>query len=420
MKFIPFFLFVGFLVLGPTLLGQDTIEVTLVSGEVLSGELDSNLDNINKDGVSFSKDGNTFTYSGSEVSSVTTSDARHFFQFILEVDQKSHVTSQLSQDKEPEFNTDTVLLEEIVSGPMNLFRLVDRNKREHFFLQRGTNIPEELVYTRYVQYDENGRALPVKENNRFRNQLSGALGPCGSVFSLINEAEYDWEDLVKIIRTGSMECLGATEDQLTIATVPRSLFETELTAGIGTGYLHLLGGQYPFEVSESTTRLKPGYFGSVAFAYYPAALKGGIAFITEVGLFTLNQTITAEDYTSENIYKNYRQQIDYQYLSLNLILRQRLTGKNNPFWQIGYSYGYAYRQLNPLEEEIFFFGTLRSETEPQGFPTANQENALVVGGGIMPGKFIIKLAGRISNGSTSLPTQSSLHLLGHLCLGYKL
>lgn len=420
MKFIPFFILASFLIPGPALLAQSSVEVTLVSGEVVSGELDSNLDNINKDGITISKDGDVIAYSGSKVATVTTSSSRHFLRFVLEVDQKSHVVSQLNQSKEPEFETDTVLLEKIFSGPISLFRLMDRNKREHFFLQQDSDIPKELIYTKYVQYDENGRALPVRENNRFKTQLSEVFGPCNSIFSLINESRYDWEDLVKIIQTGSVECLGVAEAQLTVATVPKSSFETELTAGIGTGYLHLYGGQFPFEVSESTISIKPACFGSVAFAYYPAVLRGDIAFITELGIFTLNQTITSEDFTSEDIYQNYSQQIDYQYLSLNLILRQKLTGKFSPFWQIGYSYGYAYRQLNPLEKEIFFFGTLRSETEPKGFPTTNQENAVVVGGGIMPGKFIIKLAGRISTGSTSLPTQSSLHLLGHLCLGYKL
>lgn len=418
MKLTPFLLFIFFLTLIHLTQAQSGVTVTTISGEVIEGVLASGLDQLNGKEVAILVGEDEVTLKKGEISSLVAGN-QIFLRYVLKIDTKPILRNQLTLDKEPEFVLDTVLLEKIVSGPVNLFRLIDKKKKEHFFIQPGNELPFELIYTRYLQYDENGRALPVKENNRYKTQLATLFDGCSAVFSLINESSYSWNDLANIIKTGSIDCLGAEQASVSVTAAPKALLETELSLGIGTGYLYLYGDQFPYDLSDAKSSIRPGYWGSLAFAYYPTALKGNLALVTEVSAFNLSQVITVEDFTSEDIYKNYTQQIDYHYLSLNLILRKIMKGKNKPFWQIGYSYGFAYQQENPLEEEIFFFGVLRYDNEPSGFQTKNQENALVVGGGIMPGNLIIKLAGRISTGSTVLPAQSSLHFLGHLCVGYK-
>lgn len=418
MKLTPFLLFVFFLTLITSTQAQSGVTVTKISGEVIEGVLTSGLDQLNSKEVTILVGEDEVILKKGEISSLAAGH-QIFLRYILQVDTKSILRNQLTRDKEPEFALDTVLLERIASGPVNLYRLADKNEKEHFFIQSEQELPFELVFTRYIQYDENGRTLPVKENNRYKMQLAALFDGCTAVFSLINQSSYNWNDLAGIIKTGSINCLGADQASISVTTAPKALLETELSVGIGTGYLYLSGDQFPYDLSEAKNSIKPGYWGSLAFAYYPTVLKGNFALVTEISAFNLSQEITAEDFTSENIYKNYNQQIAYHYLSLNLILRKIMKGKNKPFWQVGYSYGFAYHQENPLEEEIFFFGVLRYDNEPSGFLTRNQENALVAGGGIMPGNLMIKLVGRISTGSTVLPSQSSLHFLGHLCIGYR-
>lgn len=421
MKSIPIYLLFGFTFLSASLYAQTTVMVVTTSGERVSGELNSDLEDLNTKGLTLLLDGGVSKkLPATEIKSLASDGIPGYSLHILQIDQKSLITSRLSLDKEPEFLPDTVLLEKIVSGPVSLYRLIDKNHREHFFIQQGTDTPEELIFTRYLSYNKRKMVLLAKENLRYKKQLSDIFEACSATFPLINEASYEWGDLSKIVELGSLDCLKVPADQIIVATVPQAITEVEITTGIGIGYAHLYGSRFPFDIDDASHSLKPGYFASIAGLYYPAALKGRIGFLAELNFFNLKQTIYSETITSADIYQNNTLNINYHYFAVNLVVRKMLKGKNRPFWQAGYSYGYSYNQENPLDEEIYFYGATRFETEPEGYPLRNQENAIVFGGGIMPGNFTVKAVGRLSNGSTSAIGQRSFHLLGHLCIGYRL
>ncbi len=418
MKTISLLIFSFFFFAGVA--GFSQTEVTLINGETLSGIVVSDIETINKNGLSIQIGEQERTLTAKEIAGIRSEKGRMFTAYILEVDIKNLATSQLDENKEPEFVTDTVLLERIVSGPISLLQFVDKNEKEHFFIQQGAENPEELIFTKYLLYNEQGLEVRRKENSRYKVQLSEIFESCSAVFPLINDAEYKWKNLSEIVVVGNTACKEVALDELIIAPVPTDKVELEVSAGVGIGHVHLYGINYKFDLELLETTLKPGYSGSLAATYYPAAMKGRFGFQTELSIFNLKQDKYYEDITSPSITRKGNMSIDYRYLSLSLILRKIMAGKNKPFWQVGYSYGYIYGGGNPLEKETFFYGTTTISEDEEGYVLQTSENAVILGAGIMPGRFILKASGRISTGSTLLVGQGSFHLLGHLTVGYRL
>lgn len=400
--------------------GYSQTEVTLMTGETLSGVVTSDIESMNQKGLSIQINDEERILPVGEIAAVRSEEGRMFSRYILEVDIKKLATSQLSRNKEPEFVTDTVLLEKIVSGPVSLLYFMGENDKEHFFIQQETDKPEELIFTKYLQYNEEGLEVRRKENSRYKVQLFEIFESCRATFPLINDAEYRWKNLSEIVVIGNTICNEVAREELIIAPVPLDKIEVEISAGAGGGHVHLYGINYGFDLEALETTLKPGYFGSIAATYYPAAMKGRFGFQTELSTFNLKQNKYYEDITSPSITRKGNMAIDYRYLSISLILRKIMAGKNKPFWQVGYSYGYLYGGGNPLEKETFFFGTTTTSLDEEGYVLQTSENALILGAGIMPNRFTIKASGRISTGSTLLIGQGSFHILGHLTVGYRL
>ncbi len=106
----------------------------------------------------------------------------HYEAFTVNVDQSSHITRDLSTDRNPEFKEERLFLRYLVEGPANLY-ILNGNNFKYFYNVNGKPV-EQLIAKRY---NVNGRIL---SNNQFRQQLLSNL-QCGDM-DIINVQNLDY------------------------------------------------------------------------------------------------------------------------------------------------------------------------------------------------------------------------------------
>lgn len=113
------------------------------------------------------------TYKNSETSEELTATISQINEFgvgthvfekaTVQVDQSSEVTSKLSQDRNPEFAEETILLKKLVDGPASLY--VYNRKGYKYFYKVGDAPISQLIYKRYLTSGK------IAHNYDFRQQL---------------------------------------------------------------------------------------------------------------------------------------------------------------------------------------------------------------------------------------------------------
>lgn len=215
------------LVLPSLLLAQKRFtpgQVVTIKGEVIKGEIDYREWVINPRAIKFRV--------GEEVATHTPKDLRSF-----RVDHKNEIyesavvlVNQESLDWEemPQYQTynevtgeiemqqDTVFLMVLTRGKVNLYQLIDKRKRTHFYFRRGNGAYEPLIY-RKVKVMRPGQLLMqnvLEDNNLpreisfedYKGQLKYVLSDCGSFGSAIDKLTYSRSILDVVNRYN--ECAG--------------------------------------------------------------------------------------------------------------------------------------------------------------------------------------------------------------------
>ncbi len=96
-----------------------------------------------------------------------------FKRFIVKIDRTVNHVDNLTYNREPIFETDTLFLKVMVQGKANLYSYTETNMFRYFY-DLGSDNPEQLVYLRYRTKTEMGH------NRRYRQQLFNSL-KCGSI-----------------------------------------------------------------------------------------------------------------------------------------------------------------------------------------------------------------------------------------------
>jgi len=91
----------------------------------------------------------------------------------VEIDKKPVDFAQLEKDGTRNLVVETVLLEEVLRGTINLYDYMDENSKRHFFIQKSGGKTEELAYVKYVTPD--GR---IVELSFYRGTLQSLTADC--------------------------------------------------------------------------------------------------------------------------------------------------------------------------------------------------------------------------------------------------
>jgi hypothetical protein len=101
--------------------------------------------------------------------------------------------------------TDTVFLQTISRGPVNLYYFINRIGKEQFYIRADTS-HVLLVYKRYLKENEDGRLVAI-ENRKYRNQLLVYFRDCPEISGAIGKTAYEEIGLILLFRKYN-NCMG--------------------------------------------------------------------------------------------------------------------------------------------------------------------------------------------------------------------
>ncbi len=321
-------------------------QIVTPSGEIIKGEIDYREWIVNPHQIRFRKSGEVKTFSASELSSFKIDAKNEVYTSAVII----YNTEELDWDEMPQFQTyqeidnhiemqqDTVFLLVLVKGKMNLYQLMDKNKRLHYYYQKGNGPYEPLMY-RIVKIMRPGGLLTnsvIEEENLprsiafedYKGQLKYAMLDCGDMQSAIDKLTYSRSimDLVKRYN----ECAG----QL-IYVKPKDRAHKFLYAFAGRA-------QSSFEIKDANNAAAKSLpstwsttFG-LGFEFGIPRTKGKFSWIVEALYMSANSTITTSQEPLDLGSEDFSYTLDVKGFRFNGLLKYTLlTGKIQPYIKAG-------------------------------------------------------------------------------------
>lgn len=116
-----------------------------------------------------------------------------FMRFTTNIDFSSKSASDLSENPNPEWKSQTVLLKILVEGELNLYQYENGNLVRYFISSGNHESAEQLVYRQY-----NDVSTQIKTDYSFRNQLYTVMKSANFTATDFRKINYKKEDLTAI------------------------------------------------------------------------------------------------------------------------------------------------------------------------------------------------------------------------------
>ncbi|NRB48597.1 MAG: hypothetical protein HRU41_13050 [Saprospiraceae bacterium] len=199
-------------------------QIVTAEGEILKGEIDYREWVVNPSKIRFKKEGVINTLRPQDLRSFKIDSKNEIYETaVVLVNQEALDWEEMPQyqtyaevDGRIDMKVDTVFLMVLTRGALNLYQLIDTNKRTHYYFRKGNGSYEPLIY-RKVKIMRPGQLLmaDVLEDNNlprsivfedFKGQLKYVLGDCGMLGSAIDKLTYSRSILDVVNRYN--ECRG--------------------------------------------------------------------------------------------------------------------------------------------------------------------------------------------------------------------
>jgi hypothetical protein len=223
-----------------------------LKGDTLYGLINDKDWEMNPDRVEFSAAGKSVFYQPQEIRWFGT-DNSYYRGAILKVDKSNFTPPKVFQYDGDIIVTDTVFLRVVLINPnISLYRLKERNKKMHFFIDYRGQLSELLV-----KYKRAGDAMAIQ--NLFRQQLK-AIAPEGCPVKF-DGIRYETSGLVRAIEAIN-QCAGSgsTFQKKAEKIVP----QLSIVAGASLTDMEPSGGPYAF-VQDFRSSLDPAFGAGVNF-----------------------------------------------------------------------------------------------------------------------------------------------------------
>lgn len=259
----------------------------------------------------------------------------HYVAATVNVDQSSHITRDLSTNKEPVFKEEIHFLRYLVKGPANLYILDGNNIRYFYNIEEGPIEP--LVYKRY---NVNGKIL---SNNQFRQQLFSNVQCGGMNVGNVQNLDYRKDSLISYFAD-----YNTCKDENYVFESPKRMGEFNLNVKVGVGLANLSVERGLNAKDMEVSDLE--YRASVELEYvFPFNRNKWAAYFEPA-----YRTFSAE----EKLTREFSADLTAQYTSLELGLGARHYLFLNEDSKLFFSLGYVYDI--PVESEVLFANTNRN------------------------------------------------------------
>ena len=127
-----------------------------------------------------------------EVSEFGVGDYLIYKRFTVPIDRSEEQVRKMSSKAEPEFFTQTVFLQQLIAGEVNLYSYREGVLKRYYLSKEDTGITP-LIHKEYLQNNN------IATNNKFREQLYN-LASCGhNILGILQKVKYEEKDLVEYL-----------------------------------------------------------------------------------------------------------------------------------------------------------------------------------------------------------------------------
>ncbi|QMU28533.1 porin family protein [Adhaeribacter radiodurans] len=165
--------------------------IILPSQDTLSGLIDDQNWERNPDFIYFKKniESEKQRFGISQIMGFGAETGNSYRRSVVQVDATPTRVEELLLIAKPKIRTDTVFLQELVKGNVNLYHLSDANHKTHFFIQIKNNAIKELIQRNYLVTKNRQQFLGTY--NQYKDQLQYTyLTECASLVPLIKNTTY--------------------------------------------------------------------------------------------------------------------------------------------------------------------------------------------------------------------------------------
>lgn len=397
--------------------GQDNAmpgTVITLSGDTLSGNIIYNQRDFSPKTISFCPTGEKEfqVFHPLDIQSFAV-NGESYVGAVVQSEISPRSTNELTSFADLQFSSDTVFLQQLVSGAKSLFYYKNQFGQENFYIFQNQAF-DWLIYKKYLQ-TENGQSRIV-ENNRFVGQLINYLINCPDIQQKAVKLRYSQNSLQEIFAV-YYQCTGE-----------KPVFQAEkmkLKRNFG-----FVGG-----VSSYTLQFEGGTFDYLSEVDFSNSVQPSLGLFLEIVLprkqdkwsiyndLQFSKLQVEGGYTDvvhQDRYTTYETEISCLYLNMSNLLRYRLPMHNMQlFLNAGISNGYALSNNNSVRSTLKFFDTTRIEENPAIDGIRKLETALLAGVGINYGKFSCEIRSAFGNGMSPYNGIKSNTRYLYFLLGYQ-
>ncbi|MEP2671218.1 MAG: hypothetical protein ABJH04_19600 [Cyclobacteriaceae bacterium] len=128
-------------------------------------------------------------YNASQIKEFKINGGPHYFAFIVDIDKSAYKVSQMEKYLPSKSNVrDTIFMEMLDRGKLDLLRLRDESDKYHFYYNSGNGTPKELILKIVFTQNNGMTSMLITEN--YKAQLKDLMVECQSVQQEINELKY--------------------------------------------------------------------------------------------------------------------------------------------------------------------------------------------------------------------------------------
>lgn len=182
--------------------------VVIPSGDTIKGFIKDQDWRVNPGSIKFKKGAKeaTTTYTAAQIKLFRTVSGTYYESRAVMYDRSPVELALLSTSTEPQWEKDTLFLEVVVKGQVNLYYLVDATSKQHFFVEKaGSDLAEELLDVKYLVYQDGVKT--TSSTQQYKSQLRNYMADCQSVQGQILQTQFDLKSL-RALTTEYHRCNG--------------------------------------------------------------------------------------------------------------------------------------------------------------------------------------------------------------------
>lgn len=278
--------------------------------------------------------------SSNEITTLNVSDIKGFKlstgdlyeSHIVEVERSTKDLAEVILFARPaEIVKDTVFLRALVKGSVSLYHLQYSKGEEHYFIQKGNEIPVQLVYR--IARVENGTSTGVTNVPVYKGMLTVKLSDCQEVSKKINGVGFKQSELRKIVEEYNL-CTSGVKGEY-YATEEKAKGNFSIIGGLTNYFIYV---RDPWDSKNSMDETSVGYTLGAAYQITFPRNHGRYSLLAEAMYKPIHASFTHKEVhkSSSEVYTITSTKYDVDFASLNLIAKYRFGSSTiRPFLNLG-------------------------------------------------------------------------------------